>query len=93
MSPSADLGAVADGSYVQSTVMGNTGSGTNQVISTFTAMQLSDRVSLTADFTPVSSGPLTIDYFSGGPNGSLVYTEQYVGTTAQLSMTMESLLW
>ncbi len=81
-----DLGPLPSGSYIQSTAMATTSGGTNQLVSTIRGTQDSPNTfSVTADFTPVSNGqPLTIDYFSGGPNGNLVYTEQYAGTTPQM---------
>ncbi len=67
--------------------MAATGSGANQVVSTVTATNLSDSISVTADFTAVCNTPLTIDYYSGGPNGTLVYSEQSANAgAASLSM-------
>jgi hypothetical protein len=70
-------GTLPTGASFQQAVMAPTGSGTNQVVSTITATQGSGgNLPVTADFSPVSNGPLTINYYSGGPNGALVYSEQ-----------------
>ena len=85
----ADLGAVANGSYIQQTAFSGNPGGTNSVVSTLTATQVSSSsVSLTADFSPVSNGLLTINYYTGGPTGTLVYSEQYIGTTPQIDVSI-----
>jgi hypothetical protein len=64
------------GAFFQQTTMAATSSGTNQVVSTITVTELTGSVSMTADFTPVTNSPLTVNYYSGGPNGTLEYSEQ-----------------
>ncbi|MGA2064178.1 MAG: PEP-CTERM sorting domain-containing protein [Thermoguttaceae bacterium] len=78
---SLDLGGTPPtGAFLKQTAMASTLGGTNQLVSTITATQLAGgSTSVAADFTPVSNAPLTIDYFSGGPNGTLVYSEQAPG--------------
>jgi len=77
-----NLGTVPTGGFITQTAYGSTGGGTNSVVSTLTASQLSTGVSLAANFSPVSNGqPVTINYYSGGPGGSLVYSEQHSGSS------------
>ena len=72
----ANLGTQANGAYLKSTAVGTVNGATNQVISTDTVTQTSTGYAVTPDFSAVSNGqPLTIDYYSGGINGTLVYSE------------------
>jgi hypothetical protein len=90
---SLDLGGTPPtGAFLQQTAMAGS---TNQLVSTITATQLpGGSASLAADFTPVSNSPLTINYFSGGPNGTLVYSEQASGAgAAAISCAAGSARW
>jgi hypothetical protein len=73
---SIDTGSAPVGSYYEETNYGPISGGTAPVVSSLTVTQQSDGVTLSADFPDSPSGQLiTIDYYSGGPDGTLVHTE------------------
>ena len=69
-------GTPTTGSYITSTITGSLGGGGIETLSTVTATQLADGdTQLNATFPPLSGQPITINYYSGGPDGTLVYSE------------------
>ncbi len=71
------LGSLPVGGYIQQTTYGAVSGGVAPLISTMTETQQSGGVQSTADFSNSSNGlPLTINYYSGGPSGVVVHTEQ-----------------
>lgn len=76
LDPPLGTGA-SNGSYIQSTVMGTLDGLSNQVISSITTTKMAGGIAqVTADFPGLAVGtPLTTDYYSGGADGALVYSE------------------
>ncbi len=75
--------AHSNGSFFESAQTGSIGGGANQLLSTVEAAQISSTdYAITSDFSPSDTGglPLTINYYSGGPNGTLIYSEPFGGT-------------
>ncbi len=90
-----DLGTHADGSYmqVQSVAIFDDGNGNvTRARSTFRETQTSSSsFSLTADVSQSWDGqPLTINYYGGGANGTVVYSETYNGATPSIAVPSRS---
>jgi hypothetical protein len=77
---SMGFGAVPTGAYIEETNYGPVSGGVAPVVSTLTATAGSSGGTLSADFPNSPSGqPITIDYYSGGPDGTLMYHETTTG--------------
>ncbi len=73
----APLATSPSGGYVKMQTYGSLGGGSAQLLSTETATQLSGGTTeLALDLSPGWNGqPCTFNFYSGGPNGTLVYSE------------------
>ncbi len=75
-----DPGAAPVGSYITETNYGPLSGGPAEVVSSMTSTQTSDGIALSVDFPNSPPGePVTINYYSGGLDGTLVYTETTSG--------------
>jgi hypothetical protein len=78
------LGTVPNGAFIDEQAFGSLAGGPNQLVSTEVLTQVgSSAYQVTMDLSPVSAGePSTLNFYSGGPNGTLVYSETEAGATA-----------
>jgi hypothetical protein len=84
-----DAGTRTVGSFMQWSTIGSINGGANQTLNTLRDTELSPTDDeLTTNFAPVANGePLTINYYTGGIGGTLVYTEQYNGASPTLEFS------
>ncbi len=83
----ASLGTPPIGASMEQQGYGSLGGGVNQLLSTGVLTQSSSGVQVTLDLSPVWNGqPTTLDYYSGGPGGTLVYSETESGPTTSFEI-------
>ncbi len=84
----APLATSPSGAFIQMQTYGSLGGGSVQLLSTETATQLTGGTTqLALDLSPGWNGqPCTFNFYSGGPNGTLVYSETQSSPTTDANV-------